>query len=67
MASAYTQPMQALIDALSRLPGIGPKSAQRIAFHLIKSEDRDVENLSSSITKAKATVKSKAVKAKSKK
>ena len=57
MASAYTQPMQALIDALSRLPGIGPKSAQRIAFHLIKSEDRDVENLSSSITKAKATVK----------
>ncbi|MFM8520655.1 MAG: recombination protein RecR, partial [Acidimicrobiaceae bacterium] len=28
--------MQALIDALSRLPGIGPKSAQRIAFHLIK-------------------------------
>ncbi|MFZ9798637.1 MAG: recombination protein RecR, partial [Ilumatobacteraceae bacterium] len=32
--------MQALIDALSRLPGIGPKSAQRIAFHLIKSEDR---------------------------
>ncbi|HBQ52550.1 MAG: recombination protein RecR [Actinobacteria bacterium] len=57
MASAYTQPMQALIDALSRLPGIGPKSAQRIAFHLIKSEDRDVEHLSSSINKAKATVK----------
>ena len=57
MASAYTQPMQALIDALSRLPGIGPKSAQRIAFHLIKSEDRDVEHLSSSINKAKATIK----------
>lgn len=57
MASAYTQPMQALIDALSRLPGIGPKSAQRIAFHLIKSDDRDVEVLSSSITKAKATVR----------
>ena len=49
--------MQALIDALSRLPGIGPKSAQRIAFHLIKSDDQDVEQLSSSITKAKATVK----------
>ena len=57
MASAYTQPMQALIDALSRLPGIGPKSAQRIAFHLIKSDDRDVEVLSFSITKAKATVR----------
>jgi recombination protein RecR len=49
--------MQALIDALSRLPGIGPKSAQRIAFHLIKSDDRDVEHLSDAITKAKATVR----------
>ncbi len=49
--------MQALIDALSRLPGIGPKSAQRIAFHLIKSDDRDVEHLSDVITKAKATVR----------
>ena len=57
MVSAYTQPMQALIDALSRLPGIGPKSAQRIAFYLIKSEDRDVEHLSDAITKAKATVR----------
>ena len=57
MASAYTQPMQALIDALSRLPGIGPKSAQRIAFHLIKSDERDVEQLSSAITKAKTMVK----------
>ena len=57
MVSAYTQPMQALIDALSRLPGIGPKSAQRIAFHLIKSDDRDVEQLATSITKAKATVR----------
>ncbi|MFM8001277.1 MAG: recombination mediator RecR, partial [Actinomycetota bacterium] len=49
--------MQALIDALSRLPGIGPKSAQRIAFHLIKSDERDVEQLSSAITKAKTMVK----------
>jgi len=57
VVSAYTQPMQALIDALSRLPGIGPKSAQRIAFYLIKSDDRDVEHLSDAITKAKATVR----------
>ena len=49
--------MQALIDALSRLPGIGPKSALRIAFYLIKSDDRDVEHLSDAITKAKATVR----------
>ena len=57
MASAYTHPLQALIDALSRLPGIGPKSAQRIAFHLIKSDERDVEQLSAAISKAKATVR----------
>ena len=49
--------MQALIDALSRLPGIGPKSAQRIAFHLIKSDERDVQQLSSAISQAKATVR----------
>ena len=35
--------MQALIDALGRLPGVGPKGAQRIAFHLLKSDSVDVE------------------------
>ena len=40
MASAYTPPVQALIDELGRLPGIGPKSAQRIAFHLLKVSRR---------------------------
>jgi len=35
VASAYSPPVQALIDELGRLPGIGPKSAQRIAFHLL--------------------------------
>ena len=40
MASPYTQPVQALIDELGRLPGIGPKSAQRIAFHLLKVAPR---------------------------
>jgi recombination protein RecR len=32
----YEGPVQDLIDELGRLPGIGPKSAQRIAFHLLK-------------------------------
>ncbi len=40
MAAVYTQPVQALIDELGRLPGIGPKSAQRIAYHLMQ-HDRD--------------------------
>jgi recombination protein RecR len=49
--------MQALIDALGRLPGVGPKSAQRIAFHLLKSDSADVERLAHSITEAKALVR----------
>ena len=57
MNSAYTPPMQALIDALGRLPGVGPKSAQRIAFHLLKSDSADVERLAHSITEAKALVR----------
>ena len=49
--------MQALIDALGRLPGVGPKGAQRIAFHLLKSDSVDVERLAHSITEAKALVR----------
>jgi recombination protein RecR len=56
MASAYTTAMQTLIDALGRLPGVGPKSAQRIAFHLLKIDAHDVEKLASAITEAKALV-----------
>jgi recombination protein RecR len=49
--------MQTLIDALGRLPGIGPKSAQRIAFHLLKSDQHEVSRLSNAITEAKALVR----------
>ncbi|MFM8842184.1 MAG: recombination mediator RecR [Actinomycetota bacterium] len=41
----YEGVIQELIDELGRLPGIGPKSAQRIAFHLIQSEKMDVDRL----------------------
>ncbi len=57
MAAVYTQPVQALIDELGRLPGIGPKSAQRIAFHLLKLPAEDVSRLANSITDAKARVR----------
>ena len=57
MASPYTQPVQALIDELGRLPGIGPKSAQRIAFHLLKIPADDVARLAGAITDAKARVR----------
>ena len=49
--------MQALIDALSRLPGIGPKSAQRIAFHILQSESVDIQRLVEAIREVKEKVK----------
>ena len=41
----YEGPIQTLIDELGRLPGIGPKSAQRIAFHLLNTDRDDVDRL----------------------
>jgi recombination protein RecR len=57
MAGAYTPPVQALIDELGRLPGIGPKSAQRIAFHLLKVPEDDANRLANAITEAKQKVR----------
>lgn len=57
MAGAYAPPVQALIDELGRLPGIGPKSAQRIAFHLLKVPSQEVADLALAITEAKARVR----------
>jgi len=57
MANAYTPPVQALIDELGRLPGIGPKSAQRIAFHLLKVPVDDANRLAQAISDAKAKVR----------
>ncbi|EPD68000.1 MAG: recombination mediator RecR [Corynebacterium pyruviciproducens] len=45
----FEGPFQELIDEFSRLPGIGPKSAQRIAFYLINTEDDSVERLISAL------------------
>ncbi len=57
MASSYSPPVQALIDEFGRLPGIGPKSAQRIAFHLLKLPADDVNRLAHAISDAKAKVR----------
>jgi len=57
MASLYTPPVQTLIDELGRLPGVGPKSAQRIAFHLLKLPEADAERLAAAIRDAKARVR----------
>lgn len=57
MASPYTPPVQILIDELGRLPGIGPRSAQRLALHLIKSHGDDVARLARAIIEAKQKVR----------
>ncbi|MCB0976906.1 MAG: recombination protein RecR [Acidimicrobiales bacterium] len=56
MAGAYAGPVQDLIDELGRLPGVGPKSAQRIAFHLLKVPAEDARRLARAIDDAKAKV-----------
>ncbi len=45
----FEGPLQDLIDEFSRLPGVGPKSAQRIAFHLLKTDPADVDRLSAAL------------------
>jgi recombination protein RecR len=57
MASVYTPVVQTLIDELGRLPGIGPKSAQRLAFHLLKVSSEDARRLADAILEAKAKVR----------
>ena len=53
VASLYAGPVQDLIDELGRLPGIGPKSAQRIAFYLLRVSKQESSRLARSITEMK--------------
>ncbi|MDP9225346.1 MAG: recombination mediator RecR [Actinomycetota bacterium] len=53
----YAGPIQSLIDELSRLPGIGPKSAQRVAFHLLKIPGADAKRLAEAIVEARDKVR----------
>ena len=54
--SIYAGPVQDLIDELGRLPGVGPKSAQRIAFHLLKLPSQDALRLATAIAIVKERV-----------
>jgi recombination protein RecR len=53
---SYSSAVQELIDQLGRLPGIGPKSAQRVAFHLLKAPAEDAHRLATAILEAKERV-----------
>ena len=49
----YAKPLEILINELSKLPGIGGKTAQRLAFHILSLEDKEAEQLADSILRAK--------------
>ena len=53
----YPKPLAKLINELSKLPGIGTKSAQRLAFHILSLEDAEAERLAEAITCAKREMK----------
>jgi len=52
----YAPPIARLLEELERLPGIGPKSAQRIAYWLLTADSADAERLSTAITEVKRTI-----------
>jgi recombination protein RecR len=54
---AYAGPIARLIDQLNRLPGVGPKTAQRLAFHILKLEPSQVEKLAASMVEARQTIR----------
>src|SRR5438045_228409 len=51
------EPLSKLIDELTKLPGVGPKTAQRLAFYLLESPELEVQSLASAILDAKKTLK----------
>jgi recombination protein RecR len=55
--SKFAEPMTRLIDELKKLPSIGSKSAQRLAFHILRSSDADAEALAGAIRDVKASLR----------
>ena len=53
----YSTEITKLIEELSKLPGVGSKSAQRLAFHIINMPQEQVEHLAGAITSAKANIR----------
>jgi recombination protein RecR len=55
--SRFAEPMARLIDELKKLPGVGSKSAQRLAFHILRSSEDDADALASAIHAVKASLR----------
>jgi recombination protein RecR len=57
MTTGYTETVNKLIEELARLPGIGPKTAERLAFHILKSKPADAMALAQAISDVKTKIK----------
>jgi recombination protein RecR len=55
--SRFAEPMVRLIDELKKLPGIGSKTAQRLAFHILRTNDEDAEALAAAVRDVKANLR----------
>ena len=55
--SKFAEPMVRLIDELKKLPGIGSKTAQRLAFHILRTNDEDAEALAAAVREVKASLR----------
>ena len=55
--SKFAEPMARLIEELKKLPGIGSKTAQRLAFHILRSSDDDAEALAAAVRDVKASLR----------
>jgi recombination protein RecR len=55
--SKFAEPMSRLIDELKKLPGVGAKSAQRLAFHILRSSDEDAAALATAVRDVKANLR----------
>ncbi len=53
----FAEPMARLINELKKLPGIGSKTAQRLAFHILRSSDEDAETLAAAVRDVKARLR----------
>src|SRR5450432_3912842 len=57
MAVHYAKPLARLVGEFEKLPGIGPKSAQRLAYHVLRIPDDEARNLANAITDVKLHIR----------
>lgn len=57
MPSALARPLARLIDELSKLPGVGPKTAQRLAYHILRASSSDAEALATAVRSVKTDLR----------